>query len=440
MHQRRPRISAFRPVIVAVALALAAAPSAFATEEIPLDGAISEQYHEIETAVDDAQAAVDAEVAAALDAAAPAAEPEPVQYQPEMPIDNSETTNDFMSETASAPAPAEPVPSEPAPAETASAEPAAPDPVPAEPEAPEVESEVELPARGDAVAGNVNISIRILSPGDDGPVTQVTGGSAPTGSGAGPVTSTPVAPAPAPATWIWNWNWDVAPDCSLAGAGNMAPPVGEAGWTWNWDWSCGGELPTEDLLPEAETFGEELTLPAAVALPAELALSDVEMPDLAIRELVADVLPAGAIPVATGDAGAGVQGGAAPARSQPQRATPPAPVLACGAPCLPAAASILTPVAPVPPTTVAADGAHDPAPARRQSRDITETSVVPPLSGPTGVAPAAAASAAAAAGAGGAAVLATLLCLLASFLARTLLPAVGLPRSRLWAARLERPG
>ena len=53
----------------------------------------------------------------------------------------------------------------------------------------------------------------------------------------------------------------------------------------------------------------------------------------------------------------------------------------------------------------------------------------------------AAAGGLAAAGAGsGPAVLATLICLLACFLVRALLPAVGLPRPLLRGARLERPG
>jgi len=52
----------------------------------------------------------------------------------------------------------------------------------------------------------------------------------------------------------------------------------------------------------------------------------------------------------------------------------------------------------------------------------------------------AAAGGIAAASGSGPAVLTLLLCLIASFLAGTLLPVAGLPRSLLRAARLERPG
>lgn len=110
---------------------------------------------------------------------------------------------------------------------------------------------------------NVNISVRIDSPGDNGSVEQV---NVATATGAGPATETapqyqpdppqyqqpipaPATPAadPAPQTpaaepaqpadgWTWNWNWncgDAIPEIPLP------PEVGTQNWTWNWDWDCG---------------------------------------------------------------------------------------------------------------------------------------------------------------------------------------------------------
>ena len=112
---------------------------------------------------------------------------------------------------------------------------------------------------------NVNISVRIDSPGDNGSVDQVNV-AAETGSGAGPaaetaaqyqpdppqyqqpipastapaIDSAPQPPAAEPAppadggNWNWNWNCgDPSPDIVLP------PEVGTQNWTWNWDWNCG---------------------------------------------------------------------------------------------------------------------------------------------------------------------------------------------------------
>ena len=167
------------------------------------------------------------------------------------------------------------------PAQKTAAEPATAGAVAAPPPEPAAESPVEAPPavnpEPDAPPApdvvqtaptNVNISVRIDSPGDDGSVEQVnvaasTGGAAaaaappaetvpqyqpdppqyqqPIPASAAPAAdSAPQPPAAEPAQpvegWNWNWNWncgDANPDIALP------PEVGTQNWTWNWDWDCG---------------------------------------------------------------------------------------------------------------------------------------------------------------------------------------------------------
>jgi len=163
------------------------------------------------------------------------------------------------------------------PAQTTAAEPVTAGAVAAPPPEPAAENPVEVapavnptpdaPPAPDVVQSaptNVNISVRIDSPGDNGSVEQVNVAAA-TGAGAGaaetapqyqpdtpqyqPAIPAPTAPAadsapqppaaePAPpaegGNWNWNWNCgDASPDIVLP------PEVGTQNWTWNWDWNCG---------------------------------------------------------------------------------------------------------------------------------------------------------------------------------------------------------
>jgi hypothetical protein len=128
---------------------------------------------------------------------------------------------------------------------------AQPVPVPAAP-APDAP-----PAAVQQEPANVNVSIRVDSPGDDGPVTQV---NVAVGAESGryqpgepqyqpvvPAPDAPVAapdPAEAPATeagtgWDWTWNWS----CDGATLAPVTLPAGAAieNWNWIWNWNCGGE-------------------------------------------------------------------------------------------------------------------------------------------------------------------------------------------------------
>ena len=122
---------------------------------------------------------------------------------------------------------------------------------------------------------NVNISIRVDSPGDNGAVTQINAAiadvtaaittvmapepqyqpaeqqyqapeaqaapAAPAPAPAAPASPAPTAPAPAE-QWDWTWQWScgeaISPDIVLPGTSTLAI------WNWNWDWNCGGEPAT----------------------------------------------------------------------------------------------------------------------------------------------------------------------------------------------------
>ena len=141
---------------------------------------------------------------------------------------------------------------------------AASTPVPA-PDAPPSTPDVEQTA-----PTNINVSVRVDSPGDDGSVEQ-TNAAVATGVAAAveaasqyqpdapqyqapiPAAATPIAdsapqtaaaePAEAGDGWTWNWEWncgDAIPDIPIL------QEVGTQNWTWNWDWNCG----EPDAIPE----------------------------------------------------------------------------------------------------------------------------------------------------------------------------------------------
>ncbi len=105
---------------------------------------------------------------------------------------------------------------------------------------------------GQVAPTNLNVAIRINSPGDDGPVTQsnTVVGSLPgvsAGGAAAESAGTGVSVAPTsgtlPTTWVWNWVWS-AGGCT---SGVSPPPqsaVVGATWTWTWTWGCAPAPPT----------------------------------------------------------------------------------------------------------------------------------------------------------------------------------------------------
>jgi hypothetical protein len=415
-----------------VAMLFAAAPStALGDAGIPLESAISEQYH---AAVD----AIDATAGSVPEA--PAAVPERViapvaeQYQNVGSPSNSELVAQPPGGPPAPPAPTpEPVAEAPTPAVPAvPAVPDVPGPVSAPEPLPDVDAvpaadpapkpppaAVPAPAPAGDPPANVNISIRIFSPGDDGPVTQIASGtgsgSAPGGgSGGAPPASAPAPSSPAPTTWNWNWNWSGAGACD---PGAVAPSRGVAGWTWNW--TCGAV--------------------GGTALQLGSGTGALSLPDLGSLVPGVDLppLPVVGVPDLSNDGAAAGHRTARGALARAPRHAAPSTRVAHGALAQgPRIAAATFPLA-APPN--ARPGGERPRAGRHSRGDIGRRGAVIPHvpDGP----PVAVASSAAAATAGAApALLETLLSLLICFAASTLLVAVGLPRLRPRAARLERPG
>jgi hypothetical protein len=270
-------------------------------------------------------------------------------------------------------APAEPAVEEPAPSGAVAAplpEPA-PDPVPTQAvdtpaEAPlEPQPEAPLQYQPPAVQHeptNVNVSIRVESPGDDGTVTQVNAAIAPSPSDqAGqyqaepdqyqPVVAPPVA-APAPAApapdapeaepddgWEWSWNWD----CGSAPLDAVTLPAGlsQQSWTWIWNWNCGNDEESETTADSETASGYQpvsiqyrpVNINVSIRINSPGANGPVVQTNVAVsvaaRAPVTAQLPAAAQSPASGQAAAPA---AEPAAAPPVESAPSALVAVAPAP------------------------------------------------------------------------------------------------------------
>ena len=125
-------------------------------------------------------------------------------------------------------------------------------------------SSTAAPAVTQVAPTNVNVSIRIGSPGDNGSVTQANvavaaatsgpagatgattqstsaGSTAPAKAPAAPV-SPPASPAISPSTTgegVWDWQWDCASAPDFSGWYPTTSDSGIAPSTWIWNWNCG---------------------------------------------------------------------------------------------------------------------------------------------------------------------------------------------------------
>jgi hypothetical protein len=232
--------------LIVLGLAAAATPQALAAE-----GAVDVALPLVPDATELATAILEEAAVAAPPAAVPEAPPASLPAAPAQ----TAAVEPVQSGADAAPPP-EPV-AEPAPAPDPE-----PQPLPVQPDPPIVQQEPT----------NVNVSVRIDSPGDDGAVTQVNvvvddppAQYQPEEPQYQPV----VPPADAPArqalpaspvpdeppddpdgSWEWTWNWS----CGDAPVGDIAVPfgVGTQDWTWNWNWICGGnETPESNSVDES---------------------------------------------------------------------------------------------------------------------------------------------------------------------------------------------
>jgi hypothetical protein len=178
----------------------------------------------------------------------------PIEAPPEVPEPAPEPAAEAPEPEPPAPPPAEEAvtfgatdqaqPAEPDPAEEVATEPPAyisDEPTPAMPDEGDVEAVDEENADAvdeeDADAGappvaipvNLNVGIRILSPGDDGDVTQVIDLGGLGGDPSDVLGGLGDLDLGLDWTWNWNWEWDCG-DASVAGL--------DWNWTWTWSGDC----------------------------------------------------------------------------------------------------------------------------------------------------------------------------------------------------------
>jgi hypothetical protein len=133
----------------------------------------------------------------------------------------------------------------------------------------------------DTRATNANVSVRVLSPGDDAAVTQ-TGGA--------PTSDRPATSGPTTSPWSWNWTFTFCGQ-TYALATELAVQ-GDLSWLWNWDWdwSCdsaagpppdlGGAAESSASLPQqGGDTGATTTLPSTAISPAGAPASASGTPD-----------------------------------------------------------------------------------------------------------------------------------------------------------------
>ena len=172
-------------------------------------------------------------------------DPEAVASELEATIDQAFEGGGAVApvDPASIPA-AEPEPTLPTPSETA------PEPAP-ESQQEEPDPVVAPAPPAPSAPTNINVDIRVLSPGDNGDVTQQIEDIVFRGGVAAPRGDPAPGGAPAPRgdaapTWNWTWRWTSTcePDMRASSA------AAEWNWTWDWEQGCDGAMPSAEDLPD----------------------------------------------------------------------------------------------------------------------------------------------------------------------------------------------
>jgi hypothetical protein len=201
-------LCAFATALVAPSAGLAQEVDPLAAVEQAIDGGVAVPA-EVETSLEETVEAGGAPVVAEAllePEPAPAPSPDPLP-EPEADVPPVPDTG-MLSETAPAPAP--------------------------ESQPSDVTEEADLAAPVAPV--NLNVDIRILSPGDNGDVTQEIGVPGWSGQDGRATDSMPL-------DWEWNWNWTW--NCE------SGPTAAGMAWNWNWDWDCAvPEVPPDGVIPD----------------------------------------------------------------------------------------------------------------------------------------------------------------------------------------------
>jgi hypothetical protein len=255
---------------VVAATFVSAAAATLPTEALADDGSVSVPVAPVTAPSLDTGAVLAGEASAAVEGAMAAVLGETAQAA-------AQPTEEAAPADATPPA----APSAATPVETVRALETAPVQAPSEPDTTPVSSDIATgiattaapaatsPAGAvQASPTNVNVSVRIGSPGDNGPVTQLNVvaavGTAPSATGSGtsatPATTTAApsttsggahasTPAPQPAaassssaqddpdTWTWQWNCLSKPDLSVIPVAGST--TGSVPRNWTWIWNCG---------------------------------------------------------------------------------------------------------------------------------------------------------------------------------------------------------
>ena len=275
--------------------------------------------------------------------AAPVVPPPDPLPAPEAPPPASEVVTEAptLTETPSEPVATEPAAQDAAPAAASEA------PAPTEPVSPE-------PAPDPAAANqlqpvNVNVAIRIDSPGDNGAVTQVNSAVAAAGPPPAapspeqyqpdqaqyqppqappqPSAATPASPAPAAPESGWTWTWTCGGSVTeVLPAGGSASYLPE-NWTWNWNWNCGdGGAQSANTNPEnvgqyhpGVTQYQPVNINISIRIGSPGNDGPVTQTNVAIVVLTPPVItmPALPLPVSTLPSAGSGDGGAATAAAAP---------------------------------------------------------------------------------------------------------------------------
>jgi hypothetical protein len=132
----------------------------------------------------------------------------------------------------------------------------------------DIGSSVTTSTSSSTSGGNTNVSVRVLSPGDDGSVTQTTESTG-TADGA-EVTD-------ASSTGLWNWNWTFTfcdETTAVSTLMDSQTPLSWT-WTWMWNWTCDDATgappaPGEAAPPQADAAPVP---PLSAVIPPEPALA-----------------------------------------------------------------------------------------------------------------------------------------------------------------------